>query len=168
MCRFRPLNAVEVANGGGVDILINDNTQVFIKKVRKSFSLPTSIPNPQGANSDMQPSGTHSFGFDHVFDISASQNEVYANAARPVVESVFDGFNGTIMAYGQTSSGKTFTMEGKSKKDDSTRGIIPRIVDSVFEYINKSPESIEFMVKVSVLEIYMEELRDLLDPKTKK
>ena len=59
-------------------------------------------------------------------------------------------------------------MEGKSKSDRKTRGIIPRMVENVFKYIDESPDYIEFMVKVSILEIYMEELRDLLDPKRKK
>ena len=59
-------------------------------------------------------------------------------------------------------------MEGKSKTDRKTRGIIPRMVENVFKYIDDSPDYMEFMVKVSIIEIYMEELRDLLDPKRKK
>lgn len=69
------------------------------------------------------------------------------------------GFNGTILAYGQTASGKTYTMEGTPEK----RGIIPRIVDTIFGAIDESPESIEFELKVSIMEIYMEEIKDLLD-----
>jgi kinesin family protein 5 len=69
------------------------------------------------------------------------------------------GFNGTILAYGQTASGKTYTMEGT----DDSRGIIPRVVDMVFAAIDESPESIEFELKVSIMEIYMEEIKDLLD-----
>lgn len=69
------------------------------------------------------------------------------------------GFNGTIMAYGQTASGKTHTMEGTLED----RGIIPRVVDMVFASIDESPETIEFELRVSIMEIYMEEIKDLLD-----
>jgi len=78
------------------------------------------------------------------------------------------GFNGTIIAYGQTASGKTYTMEGKGKGNQGLRGIIPRMVDNIFNYIEESPDHIEFMVKLSIIEIYMEELRDLLNPEKKK
>jgi hypothetical protein len=64
----------------------------------------------------------------------------------------------------QTASGKTFTMEGPDIFDHSMRGIIPRVVDTVFEKIEASPPTIDFTIKVSMVEIYLEKLRDLLDP----
>jgi kinesin family member 5 len=67
------------------------------------------------------------------------------------------------MAYGQTASGKTHTMEGTPEH----RGIIPRVVDMVFASIDESPETIEFELKVSIMEIYMEEIKDLLDTNNK-
>lgn len=73
------------------------------------------------------------------------------------------GFNGTIFAYGQTSSGKTFTMEGPAIDSDENKGIIPRMMDEVFDGIMKANENIEFTVKVSFLEIYNEKIHDLLD-----
>ena len=76
---------------------------------------------------------------------------------------MFDGYNGTIFAYGQTSSGKTFTMEGCAN-DDNLKGIIPRMMESVFEKIHKAPANMEFVIKCSMLEIYMERIQDLLDP----
>ncbi len=76
---------------------------------------------------------------------------------------MLDGFNGSILAYGQTSSGKTFTMQG-NLDSEQFRGIIPRMVDTVFEKISQSSESIEFTVKAGMLEIYNEKIRDLLDP----
>ena len=63
------------------------------------------------------------FVFDRYFDSSASQEELYDTTAKPIVSSALLGYSGTILAYGPTSSGKTFTMRGG---DDSTRGIIPR------------------------------------------
>ena len=104
----------------------------------------------------------HIFNFDHVFDGPTKQSEVYDVVAKPVLENVFQGWNGTIFAYGQTSSGKTFTMQG-AMTNEKLKGIIPRIVDGVFEYIDNSPDHIEFIIKVSMLEIYMESLTDLLN-----
>ena len=75
---------------------------------------------------------------------------------------MFEGYNGTIFAYGQTASGKTFTMEGVVE-DDRRKGIIPRMMDSVFAKIEQAPENMEFLIKCSMLEIYMEHIQDLLD-----
>ncbi|CAK0859215.1 unnamed protein product, partial [Prorocentrum cordatum] len=105
-----------------------------------------------------------SFAFDRVFPPEASQEDVYDYAARPTVNSVLRGFNGTVFAYGQTSSGKTYTMEGPDIQDKVLQGVIPRMVWSVFDGICHADEHIEFLVKVSIVEIYNERIRDLLDP----
>lgn len=77
---------------------------------------------------------------------------------------VLEGYNGTILAYGQTSSGKTHTMMGKIG-DPELMGIIPRMVNQVFtHFFNSNLDDIEFTVKVSIIEIYMEKIKDLLDP----
>ncbi|KAJ8314002.1 hypothetical protein KUTeg_008563 [Tegillarca granosa] len=87
---------------------------------------------------------------------------------RPLNESeektgnVLGGYNGTIFAYGQTSSGKTHTMEGVLG-DEKMQGIIPRIVQDIFNYIYGMDENLEFHIKVSYFEIYMDKIRDLLD-----
>jgi kinesin family member 5 len=75
-----------------------------------------------------------------------------------------DGFNGTIFAYGQTGSGKSFTMEGIRSNPDLA-GIIPRMFDHLFKCISEADPDIEFSIKCSYLEIYMEKIMDLLDPK---
>ena len=72
------------------------------------------------------------------------------------------GYNGTIFAYGQTSSGKTHTMEGVIG-DPHLQGIIPRIVNDIFNHIYAMEENLEFHIKVSYFEIYMDKIRDLLD-----
>jgi kinesin family protein 5 len=77
------------------------------------------------------------------------------------------GYNGTIFAYGQTSSGKTHTMEGVMG-DPHLQGIIPRIVNDIFNHIYAMEENLEFHIKVSYFEIYMDKIRDLLDGKTTK
>ena len=78
---------------------------------------------------------------------------------------VIEGFNGTVFAYGQTGSGKTFTMQGPDIDDYEMQGIIPRMVRTIFNRIDNSSENIEFTVKVSMAEIYMERIKDLLDPR---
>jgi kinesin family member 5 len=85
-------------------------------------------------------------------------------AAKPIIDSVLEGFNGTIFAYGQTSSGKTHTMTGPQIDNIEMQGIIPRMVRTVFNRIESASETIEFSVKVSMVEIYMEKIRDLLVP----
>ncbi|KAJ2118741.1 hypothetical protein GGF48_004464, partial [Coemansia sp. RSA 921] len=77
---------------------------------------------------------------------------------------VFNGYNGTVFCYGQTGSGKTFTMMGADIDNDSLKGITPRIVEGVFGQIVESPPTVEYMVKASYMEIYMERIRDLLNP----
>ena len=80
-----------------------------------------------------------------------------------MIRDILQGYNGTIFAYGQTSSGKTYTMEGLSLTDFASRGIIPRSVAAIFEGVAAADPTIEFTLKVSYVEIYMERIRDLLD-----
>ena len=80
------------------------------------------------------------------------------------MESVLEGFNGTVFAYGQTGSGKTFTMMGANVDDEQLRGIIPRMINTVFSTILSASDHLEFTVKVGYCEIYMEKIKDLLNP----
>ena len=73
------------------------------------------------------------YNYDYVFDMSSTQKGVYDVAVVPVVESVLNGYNGTILAYGQTSSGKTHTMLGEDIENVEERGIIPRMVSGFFD-----------------------------------
>lgn len=100
--------------------------------------------------------------FDKVFKPNASQEKVYNEAAKSIVTDVLAGYNGTIFAYGQTSSGKTHTMEGVIG-DSVKQGIIPRIVNDIFNHIYTMEMNLEFHIKVSYYEIYMDKIRDLLD-----
>lgn len=102
---------------------------------------------------------------DQILD-KAPQEVVYDAVARDVVSPVMEGYNGTVMAYGQTGAGKTFTMFGPSNGDYAQRGIIPRAIDQVFDSIDHSQES-SFTVHVSFLEIYNEGLFDLLNESEK-
>ncbi|GJQ10929.1 hypothetical protein GpartN1_g2720.t1 [Galdieria partita] len=100
-----------------------------------------------------------SYAFDRIFTPEDNNAVVFEEAASSVVDSVVDGYNGTIFAYGQTSSGKTHTMLGTSED----RGIIPLSIYQVFERLDKIDER-EFLLRVSYIEIYNENIRDLLAP----
>ncbi|KAK9406582.1 kinesin-like KIF3A [Crotalus adamanteus] len=101
------------------------------------------------------------FTFDTVFGPESKQLDVYNLTARPIIDSVLEGYNGTIFAYGQTGTGKTFTMEGVRAVPE-LRGIIPNSFAHVFGHIAKAEGDTRFLVRVSYLEIYNEEVRDLL------
>uniref|UniRef100_A0A8C4NJI8 Kinesin-like protein n=1 Tax=Dicentrarchus labrax TaxID=13489 RepID=A0A8C4NJI8_DICLA len=136
LCRFRPLNQSEIVRGDQF------------------------IPKFQG--DDTVVVGGRSYSFDRVFPTNTTQEQVYNTCAKQIVKDVLFGYNGTIFAYGQTSSGKTHTMEGKLH-DPHQMGIIPRIAEDIFNHIFAMDENLEFHIKVSYFEIYMDKIRDLLD-----
>ena len=107
------------------------------------------------------------FTYDRVFPPEVSQKVVYEEIGRPIVESVMEGFNGTILAYGQTSSGKTYTMMGSEISDATHKGLIPRMVCTVFQNIKEADAALEFSVKLAFCEIYLEKIKDLLIPSKK-
>ncbi|KVI05048.1 Armadillo [Cynara cardunculus var. scolymus] len=98
--------------------------------------------------------------FDEVFTESASQKRVYEAVAKPVVEGVLNGYNGTIMAYGQTGTGKTYTLGQLGKDDASERGIMVRALEDIIASASPASDSVE----ISYLQIYMECVQDLLAP----
>ncbi|XP_034384093.1 centromere-associated protein E isoform X4 [Cyclopterus lumpus] len=100
---------------------------------------------------------TKSFVFDRVFTADETTNQLYQDIAKPLVVSTVEGYNGTVFAYGQTSSGKTFTMMGS----DRNHGVIPLAVEDVFQTIQNCPKK-EFLLRVSYMEIYNETVSDLL------
>ncbi|XP_055742770.1 centromere-associated protein E isoform X2 [Salvelinus fontinalis] len=100
---------------------------------------------------------TKNFSFDRVFSAEETTLQLYQELAKPLVVSTVEGYNGTIFAYGQTSSGKTFTMMGSSL----TPGVIPLAMEDVFQTIKNCPKK-EFLLRVSYLEIYNETVTDLL------
>jgi hypothetical protein len=106
-----------------------------------------------------------SFTFDRVYGADTTQEELYERSARPAVLSVLSGYNTTLMAYGQTGTGKTYTMEGFTNEEE--RGIIPRAVEDVFAYINEKRGEggdTKFLVRASYMQIYNEVISDLLEP----
>lgn len=100
-----------------------------------------------------------------MFDEDSSTGAVYEGVAREIVHSVVRGLNGTIFAYGQTSSGKTFTMQGGD--NNQTPGIVQMAARDLFNRMSESPDRV-FLMRVSYLEIYQEEIKDLLNPESPK
>ena len=105
-----------------------------------------------------------SFTFDHVFDQKSQQSQVQGSCVTPLIESLFQGFNATVFAYGQTGSGKTYTMGSAAPGAAESRGVIPRAIDEIFARVEKLRATHRISLRVSFLEIYNEEIRDLLDP----
>nr|BAE90819.1 unnamed protein product [Macaca fascicularis] len=136
LCRFRPLNQVEILRGDKFIPIFQGDDSVVI--------------------------GGKPYVFDRVFPPNTTQEQVYHACAMQIVKDVLAGYNGTIFAYGQTSSGKTHTMEGKLH-DPQLMGIIPRIARDIFNHIYSMDENLEFHIKVSYFEIYLDKIRDLLD-----
>ncbi|XP_066546446.1 centromere-associated protein E isoform X2 [Amia ocellicauda] len=104
-----------------------------------------------------QADGSRSFNFDRVFSVHETTDQVYQEVAKPLVDSAIKGYNGTIFAYGQTSSGKTFTMMGNK---DSV-GVLPLAIQDIFKTISVT-SNMEFLLRVSYMEIYNETVTDLL------
>ncbi|KAL6532629.1 Kinesin-like protein KIN-5D [Orobanche hederae] len=106
------------------------------------------------------------FLFDKVFGPSSQQKELYDQAICPLVFEVLEGYNCTIFAYGQTGTGKTYTMEGGARKKNgefpSEAGVIPRAVRQIFNILEA--QNAEYSMKVTFLELYNEEITDLLAP----
>ena len=101
---------------------------------------------------------TKTYSFDQVFSQDSTQSQVYERAVQPIIREVLEGFNCTVFAYGQTGTGKTYTMEGRPDSKEH-RGMIPRAVEDIFAELEARAN--EYTVKVSFLEIYNEELIDL-------
>ncbi|XP_006733941.1 kinesin-like protein KIF11 [Leptonychotes weddellii] len=139
----------------------NAHSVVECDHVRKEVSVRT------GGLADK--SSRKTYTFDMVFGASTKQIDVYRSVVCPILDEVIMGYNCTIFAYGQTGTGKTFTMEGERSpneeytwEEDPLAGIIPRTLHQIFEKLTDN--GTEFSVKVSLLEIYNEELFDLLNP----
>ncbi|KAM6381176.1 chromosome-associated kinesin KIF4A isoform 1-T1 [Pluvialis apricaria] len=107
-----------------------------------------------------------SFTYDYVFDPSVEQEEVFNTAVAPLIRGIFKGYNATVLAYGQTGSGKTYSMGGAytaSQEYEPSVGVIPRVIKLLFKE-KEQRQDWEFILKVSYLEIYNEDILDLLCP----
>nr|KYP74335.1 Kinesin-4 [Cajanus cajan] len=137
-CRCRPLNESEISNG-----------------TASVVNFESSLDNElQVICSD---SSKKQFKFDHVFGPEANQEAVFQQT-KPIVTSVLDGYNVCIFAYGQTGTGKTFTMEGTPEH----RGVNYRTLEELFRITEERHGTMKYELSVSMLEVYNEKIRDLL------
>ena len=164
--RCRPLNARERADGRQAIVAVDTAARtVSLRQPPSGGAVDADGGDGSTAAGGAAPPKT--FTFDAAFGADSTQREVYDNAAAAVVGSVLAGYNGTIFAYGQTGTGKTHTMEGASS-DPEQRGVIPRAFEHVFEAIAAAAGARQFLVRASFLEIYNEEVRDLLSKSPKE
>lgn len=140
VCRFRPSNEKELAFQAGASCykILGDNSV------------------------EIRDGDVAQYTFDRLFGPNTMQEEVYQYIGKDMVANVLAAYNATIFSYGQTSSGKTYTMEGVLE-DPVNRGLIPRVIDGIFEGVYAADSAIEFTIRVSMIEIYLEKIQDLLD-----
>merc|ERR1712059_61732 len=155
--RARPLNKSEVAAKAYSIVDIPSHKEVVVRE-------------------KINANHTKNFQFDRVFGPKSQQLDVYKSVVEPLIEEVLMGYNCTVFAYGQTGTGKTFTMEGGEMRSvegvswdsDPTSGIVPRAMSQIFDRLRESADKLgtESSVRVSILELYNEEIFDLLSSKT--
>nr|XP_023013785.1 kinesin-like protein KIF3A [Leptinotarsa decemlineata] len=146
--RIRPLSKKEIADGNENIVVCDHKENLIALKKNGEHTKP--------------------FKFDHIFSTNTAQLEMYRMVAFPIVEKALEGYNGTIFAYGQTGTGKTYTMAGNHLVPE-LKGIIPNTFSHIFSQISRASGEKSFVVKVTYLEIYNEDVRDLLstDPNKK-
>ncbi|KAL3651105.1 hypothetical protein CASFOL_007508 [Castilleja foliolosa] len=137
-CRCRPLNTEEI--DGGASVTVDFEAAKDGELIVKSNGI-----------------SRKTFKFDAVFSPEADQSDVFEETA-PLAMSVLDGYNVCVFAYGQTGTGKTFTMEGTSE----ARGVNYRTLEKLFGIIEERKDTYRYEVTVCVLEVYNEQIRDLL------
>ncbi|XP_062427249.1 kinesin-like protein KIF3C isoform X2 [Rhea pennata] len=144
VARCRPMNRKEEA--AGYERILEMDVKLGQVTIRNPRASPGELPK--------------TFTFDAVYDANSKQADLYDETVRPLIDSVLQGFNGTIFAYGQTGTGKTYTMQGAWAEPEK-RGIIPISFEHIFTHISRSQNQ-QYLVRASYLEIYQEEIRDLL------
>ena len=153
-CRIRPENEQEISSGYGPCL-----------KQPSTNSLQILVDNlniNSGLKENYSDKIIQEFTFDKVYPSETNQNIIFEQIAKPLISAAFEGINGTLFCYGQTASGKTYTMEG-IPSDENLKGIIPRMMKFVFEIINSQSSEVEFSVKCQYYQIYNEKVQDLID-----
>ena len=175
--RMRPLNSRESGSSSSPDSASTSTTKS--NRVWRVLQKYNSVAQctPSGKPLPERIVNRNFFTYDKTFGESSTTRQVYDDVAKGIVQSVSDGLNGTIFAYGQTSSGKTFTMQGSGSLEEGSinssnsnnnnnstttnGGIVHMAASDIFNHIEKESQRV-FLVRVSFIEIYNEEVRDLL------
>ncbi len=176
----RPLNAAERASNAAVAVTANPSRREIVVAAPEPASGPGASSHASavsggkpGATTGAAHAASKTYTFDGVFGPDATQTEVYAHAIEPIVAETLEGFNCTVFAYGQTGTGKTHTMEGDDSSSETrlgssdgvaeTAGIVPRALRQIFSHLETQSET-EYSVRCTFLELYNEEITDLLSP----
>mmetsp|Transcript_29078 Transcript_29078/g.65812 ORF Transcript_29078/g.65812 Transcript_29078/m.65812 type:complete len:796 (-) Transcript_29078:211-2598(-) len=149
--RVRPLSSKEIAES---------REKIVEMDLKRGVAI---LLKPGGSEKDSK-----DFTYDAVFDEKPSQQQIFDDTALEIVDSVMDGFNGTIFAYGQTGAGKSHTMTGPHNAPVELQGLLPRSFTHIFSQIDTMAQSTKYLVRGSYLEIYNEEIRDLLSKNPKE
>nr|BAA07612.1 kinesin protein [Caenorhabditis elegans] len=136
------------------------------ENVSKFPAIVGMTPNVGQVNLNAPDGAAKDFTFDGAYFMIRPGEQIYNDIVFPLVENVIEGYNGTVFAYGQTGSGKTFSMQG-IETIPAQRGVIPRAFDHIFT-ATATTENVKFLVHCSYLEIYNEEVRDLLGADNKQ
>ncbi|KAL0397624.1 UNVERIFIED_CONTAM: Kinesin-like protein KIN-1 [Sesamum calycinum] len=152
---FRPLSLKEKSEHGDSVSIRAIDTESFIFKVENSFVAFVQDEKEEEIK----------FHFDRVFFQGSQQADIYEFLALPIVKGVVNGVNGAIITYGQTGAGKTYSMEGPgiTECNEEQKGLLPRVVDGLFNAIKLSDDMTRYTIKLSMVEIYLERVRDLFD-----
>ena len=153
-CRIRPENEQEISSGYGPCLKQTSTNSLQI--------LVDNLNINSGLKENYSDKIIQEFTFDKVYPSETNQNIIFEQIAKPLISAAFEGINGTLFCYGQTASGKTYTMEG-IPSDENLKGIIPRMMKFVFEIINSQSSEVEFSVKCQYYQIYNEKVQDLID-----
>ncbi|CEM02479.1 unnamed protein product [Vitrella brassicaformis CCMP3155] len=161
--RLRPESVDEIAQGGELAASVQPSQRDIHVQMREPGCIEPKLVQ-------------HRFTMDRVFDMNTTQEDFFGSTAASLVQPIVEGFSASVLAYGQTGAGKTYTMIGahgaeetardqaKAAKDPVTRGLIPRLIERLFKTLRKFDSSARFSVRCSFIEIYNEHVRDLLTP----
>ena len=158
-CRIRPENEKEKQSG--MKTCITANSESSVKIFTESIGIDTGKESSKNKSDNFQ-----TFTFDGVFPPEEEQEKIFDIVAKPLINGALEGINGTLFCYGQTSSGKTYTMEG-IHNDPKLMGVIPRMMEYIFIVIEKANSDVEYSVKCQYYQIYNEKIQDLLDIRKK-
>ena len=151
----------------------NSSVQVAVRcrplSTREKVESPSICLTTDSSSHSVQ-IGTRTFTFDQVFGLESRQIDLFQSCVEPLLNSSLAGYNAAILAYGQTGSGKTFTMGSALLPDtpEAVKGIIPRVIERLVAEVQARKETSAPVLRVSFLEIYNEEIRDLLNPSNEK
>lgn len=171
--RIRPMNSTETGRNEANALTVPDKHTIEVEPDKGS---DVEVKGPRGrrastlssystvGGSNGKGTGSKTYHYDRVYGPAEDQAHVYASAVNAVVQSTLEGYNGSIIAYGQTGTGKTHTMEGDIEGEQ--RGVIPRASEQIFDFVKGAGgPNVQYKVSVSFLQIYNEKILDLLDAK---